>query len=218
MIPRIMVFHGNGAKSVDFRGTPLYFEGVRPGGYSRHPPPALRGPLSRVRRCIRVAFGCGPRFSFPLARLRVAMVRSRRDLYIAPGSRRIRAPRPKLVSQVVHRPAPARAREMFPSSRANGVSPWPAWPAGAVMGRYGPLWATMDRYGPQWAAMGRGAQLLAAVDRSGPLWGALDRSGPLWAAFGRSRPLGPLRPAGKLLWGFSTPLRALVAAPGRRAR
>ena len=147
----------------------LYFEGVRD---SRHPPPALRGPLSRLRRCTRVAFGCGPRFSFPLARLRVAMVRSRRDLYIAPGSRRIRAPRPKLVSQVVHRPAPARAREMFPSSRANGVSPWPAWPAGAAMGRYGPLGATV----------GRRVSLWAALDRSGQLWAALGSSQPLWAA------------------------------------
>ena len=70
--------------------------------------------------------------------------------------------RPKLVSQVVHRPAPARAREMFPSSRANGVSPWPA---GAVMGRYGPLRAAMGRNGPQWATMGR----------YGPLWAAMVR-------------------------------------------
>ena len=119
--------------------------------------------------------------------------------------------RPKLVSQVVHRPAPARAREMFPSTRANGVSPWPAWPAGAVMGRYGPLWATMDRNGPQWAAIGRGAQLLSAVDRSGALWTALGRSGQLSAAaLGRWGQCGPLGS-----FGVS---RALVAAAGRRVR
>ena len=109
--------------------------------------------------------------------------------------------RPKLVCKVVHRPAPARARELGTSSRANGLSPWPAWPTGAVMGRYWPLWAAMGRYGPLLAAMGRQVQLLAAVGRFGPLWTALGRSGLLWAAFGRSGPLGPLRPAGKL-WGF----------------
>ena len=56
--------------------------------------------------------------------------------------------RPKLVSQVVHRPAPARARELGTCTRENGLSPWPAWPAGAAMGRYGPQWAAMGRYGP----------------------------------------------------------------------
>ena len=119
--------------------------------------------------------------------------------------------RPKLVSQVVHRPAPARARELGTVTQEKGLSPWPAWPAGAAMGRYGPLWATMGRYGPLWAAMGRYGPLGATVGRHGPLWAALGRSGPLWAAlgrsgllwaaFGRSGPLGPLRPAGKL-WGF----------------
>ena len=109
--------------------------------------------------------------------------------------------RPKLVWKVVHGPAPARARELGTGGRANRLSPWPAWPTGAAMGRYGPLWAAMGRYGPLLAAMGRQVQLLAAVGRFGPLWTALGRSGLLWAAFGRSGPLGPLRPAGKL-WGF----------------
>ena len=63
--------------------------------------------------------------------------------------------RPKLVWKVVHRPAPARARELGTGTRANGLSPWPAWPTGAAMGRYGPLWAAMGRYGPLLAAMGR---------------------------------------------------------------
>ena len=138
------------------------FEGVRD---SRHPPPALRGPLSRLRRCTRVAFGCGPRFSSPFPRLGVAMVRSRRVLYFAPDSRRIRPVRPKLVWKVVHGPAPARARELGTGGRANGLSPWPAWPTGAAMGRYGPLRAAMGRNGPHWAAMGR----------YGPLWAAMVR-------------------------------------------
>ena len=45
-----------------------------------------------------------------------------------------------------------RSRELGTCTRANGLSPWPAWPAGAVMGRYGPLWAA----GPAGAA-GTGA-------------------------------------------------------------
>ena len=73
--------------------------------------------------------------------------------------------RPKLVWKVVHGPAPARARELGTRTRANGLSPWPAWPTGAAMGRYGPLWAAMGRYGPQWAAMGRYGPLLAAMGR-----------------------------------------------------
>ena len=183
------------------------FEGVRD---SRHPPPALRGPLSRLRRCTRVMFGCGPRFSSPFPRLGVAMVRSRRDLYFAPDPRRIRPVRPKLVSQVVHRPAPARARELGTGVRANGLSPWPAWPAGATMGRYGPLWAAMGRYGPLWAAIGRYGPLGATVGRRGPLWTTLDRSRELLAALGRWGHCGPLGS-----FGVS---RALVAAPGRRVR
>ena len=78
----------------------------------------------------------------------VAMVRSRRDLYLARDPRRIRPARPKLVWKVVHGPAPAGARELGTCTRANGLSPWPAWPAGAVMGHYGPLLTAMGRYGP----------------------------------------------------------------------
>ena len=108
--------------------------------------------------------------------------------------------RPKLVWKVVHGPAPARARELGTCGRANGLSPWPAWPTGAAMGRYGPLWAARCNCWPPWAALGR----------SGPLWAALGCSGQLSAALGR--------------WGHCVPLgsfgvsRALVAAPGRRVR
>ena len=194
----------------------VLFEGVRD---SRHPPPALRGPLSRLRRCTRVAFGCGPRFSSPFPRLGVAMVRSRRVLYFAPGSRRIRPVRPKLVSQVVHRPAPARARELGTATRANGLSPWPAWLRGP-MGRYGPLWAAMGPNGPLWAAMGRYGPLWSARCNCWPPRAALGRSGPLWPALGCSAQLS----AALGRWGHCVPLgnfgvsRALVAAPGRRVR
>ena len=183
------------------------FEGVRD---SRHPPPALRGPLSRLRRCTRVAFGCGPRFSSPFPRLGVAMVRSCRVLYFAPDRRRIRPVRPKLVSQVVHRPAPARARELGTCTRGHGVSPWPAWPAGAAMGRYGPQWTAMGRNGPLCAAGRNCWPPWTALDRSGALWTALGRSGQLSAALGRWGHCGTLGS-----FGVS---RALVAAPGRRVR
>ena len=90
---------------------------------------------------------------------------------------------------MVHGPAPARARELGTCSRGNGLSPWPAWPTGAAMGRYGPLWAAMGRNGPLWAAMGRYWPLWAARCNCWPPWAALDRSGPLWAALGSFRPL-----------------------------
>ena len=100
------------------------------------------------------------------------------------------------------RPAPARARELGTCGRANGLSPWPAWPTGAAIGRYGPLWASVGRYGPLGVTVGRRGPLWTALDRSGPLWAALDSFWPLWAAGATAarwealKFLGPLWPLG----------------------